>query len=138
MEAGHVGCRDGLQQSEVHVLRELMEEAATGAQQDGHPATASPMAGVLVGGAPRDSRPHSCRDGVEEPSARLTQAESVEHLARRVPVGVPVEEHGRVTETASELLVAVGSATTDIAVDRDGVGAEGLHRSWSMAFHRRR
>src|SRR5215207_5295356 len=89
-------------------------------------ATASPMAGVLVGGAPRDSRPHSFRDGVKEPSARLTQPESVEHLARRVPVGVPVEEHGRVTETASELLVAVGSSTTDIAVDRDGVGAEDL------------
>ena len=36
MEVGHAGCRDGLQQTEVHVLRELMEEAATGAQQDGH------------------------------------------------------------------------------------------------------
>src|SRR5260370_27778337 len=30
------GCRDGLQQTEVHVLRELVEEAAAGAQQDGH------------------------------------------------------------------------------------------------------
>jgi hypothetical protein len=36
MEVGHVGCRVGLQQTEVHVLRELMEEAATAAQQDGH------------------------------------------------------------------------------------------------------
>ena len=36
MEVGHAGCRDGFQQTEVHVLRELMEEAATGAQQDGH------------------------------------------------------------------------------------------------------
>src|SRR4029077_9974192 len=88
--------------------------------------TASPMAGVLVGGAPRDSRPHSCRDGVKEPGVRLTEFESVEHLARRVPVEVPVEEHGRVTETAAELLGAVGSAPADIAVDRDGVGAEDL------------
>jgi hypothetical protein len=60
------------------------------------------VAGVLVGGAPRDRRPHSCRDGVKEPSARLTQTESAERLARRVPIGVPVEEHRRVTETASE------------------------------------
>ncbi len=29
------GGRDGLKQPEVHVLRELMEEAAAGAQQDG-------------------------------------------------------------------------------------------------------
>jgi hypothetical protein len=36
LEVGHAGCRDGLQQPEVHVLRELMKEAATGAQQDGH------------------------------------------------------------------------------------------------------
>jgi hypothetical protein len=36
VEVGHAGCRDGLQQTEVHVLRELMAEAATGAQQDGH------------------------------------------------------------------------------------------------------
>src|SRR5712691_9943162 len=74
----------------------------------------------------RYRRSHSCRDGVEEPGTGLTELESVEHLTGRVPVHVPVEEHGRVTETASELLVAVGSATTDIAVDRDGVGAEDL------------
>jgi hypothetical protein len=29
---GYAGCRDDLQQAEVHVLREFMEEAATGAQ----------------------------------------------------------------------------------------------------------
>src|SRR6266702_1294494 len=100
-------------------------------------ATASPMTGVLVGGAPRDSGPHSCRDGVKEPGARLTQLESVEHLARRVPVGIPVEEHGRVTQTASELLVAAGSATTDIAVDRDRMGAKDLtHLSPSLLTRR--
>jgi hypothetical protein len=194
VEVGHAGCRDDLQQTELHVLRQLLEEAVTSTQQNGHlvedylvdearfqpggqhaaahegdvlgpgglacrrdrvldasgderlrladfgrgpvaeddewrrrvRATASPMARMLVGGAPRDSRPHSCRDGVEQPGARLAQLESVEYLARRVPVHVPVEEHGRVTETASELLVAVRSATTDIAVDRDGVGAEDL------------
>ena len=89
-------------------------------------ATTSPVTGVLVGGAPGDRRSDSVRDGVEEPGAGLTQLESVEHLAWRVPVHIPVEEHGRVTETASELLIAVGSATADIAVDRDGVGAEDL------------
>jgi hypothetical protein len=36
VEVGHAGRRDGLSQTEVHVLRELMEEAATGDQQDGH------------------------------------------------------------------------------------------------------
>jgi hypothetical protein len=36
VEVGYAGCRDDLQQTEVHVLRELMEEAVTGAQQDGH------------------------------------------------------------------------------------------------------
>ena len=72
------------------MLRALMAEAATGAQQDGH----------LV-------EDHLV-DEVRFQRGGLTQPESVELLARRVPVGVPVEEHGRVTKTASELLVAVG------------------------------
>jgi hypothetical protein len=36
VKVGHAGCRDGLQQTEAHVLRELLKESATGARQDGH------------------------------------------------------------------------------------------------------
>lgn len=37
MQVGHPGCRDGLQQAEVHVGWERLEEGPSRAQQDGHP-----------------------------------------------------------------------------------------------------
>jgi hypothetical protein len=83
---GRAGCGDGVLDATGDEGLRVADLGRGPVAEDQEPrrrvrATASPMAGVLVGGAPRDSHPHACRDGVKEPGVRLTELESVEDLA---------------------------------------------------------